>query len=142
MLKVTEVFFPDLQTVYKIPFAVSTISAGFPSPADDYVEVGLDLNEELVKNPAATFFVRVSGDSMIDAGIHNNDILIVDRSLEVRENKIVIAILNGELVVKRLRRIRGELFLVPENAIYPPIPIRPESECIVWGVVTNVIHPL
>jgi len=140
MVKVTEVYFPDLYTSYRIPMAGSHISAGFPSPADDFIEVGLDLNTELIKNPAATYFVRVSGDSMVDAGIHNGDILIVDRSLEVREGKIVIAILDGELVVKRLRRIKGQLYLVPENKSFRPIPIHEESEFLIWGIVTNVIH--
>ncbi|MDD8053458.1 MAG: translesion error-prone DNA polymerase V autoproteolytic subunit [Thermotogota bacterium] len=120
--------------------AGSKISAGFPSPADDYMEVGLDLNEELIKNPAATYFVRVSGDSMIDAGIHDHDILIVDRSIEAREGKIVIAILDGELVVKRLQRVKDQLFLVPENKKFRPIPIHPESDFLIWGTVTNVIH--
>jgi DNA polymerase V len=142
MLKVIEVFTPDLYTACRIPLAVSAISAGFPSPADDYVEVGLDLNEELIKNPASTFFVRVSGDSMVDAGIHDNDILIVDRSIEAREGKIVIAILDGELVVKRLRRIKGQLCLIPENPRYAPIMIKPDSDFIIWGIVTNVIHPV
>jgi DNA polymerase V len=102
----------------------------------------LDLNEELIKNPASTFFVRVSGDSMVDAGIHDNDILIVDRSIEAREGKIVIAILDGELVVKRLRRIKGQLCLIPENPRYAPIMIKPDSDFIIWGIVTNVIHPV
>ncbi|MBP6961288.1 MAG: translesion error-prone DNA polymerase V autoproteolytic subunit [Thermotogae bacterium] len=140
MVKVTEVYLPDLYTSYRIPMAGSKISAGFPSPADDYMEVGLDLNEELIKNPAATYFVRVSGDSMIDAGIHDHDILIVDRSIEAREGKIVIAILDGELVVKRLQRVKDQLFLVPENKKFRPIPIHPESDFLIWGTVTNVIH--
>ncbi|HNR64262.1 MAG TPA: translesion error-prone DNA polymerase V autoproteolytic subunit [Thermotogota bacterium] len=140
MVKVTEVYLPDLYTSYHIPMAGSKISAGFPSPADDYMEVGLDLNEELIKNPAATYFVRVSGDSMIDAGIHDHDILIVDRSIEAREGKIVIAILDGELVVKRLQRVKDQLFLVPENKKFRPIPIHPESDFLIWGTVTNVIH--
>jgi len=140
MLRVTEVYVPDLYTAYRIPMAGSRISAGFPSPADDFMEVGLDLNEELIKNPAATYFVRVSGDSMIDAGIHDHDILIVDRSIEAREGKIVIAILDGELVVKRLQRVKDQLFLVPENEKFRPIPIRAESDFLIWGIVTNVIH--
>jgi DNA polymerase V len=123
-----------------LPLFQSVVQAGFPSPADDYLDKKLDLNEYLVKHPAATFFVRVSGDSMIDAGIHNGDILIVDRSLSAVDGRIIIAILDGELTVKRLRKKGHQVTLVPENDLYEPIEINEFNDFEVWGVVTNVIH--
>lgn len=127
---------------YKLPFFSSTVAAGFPSPADDYIEAKLDLNELLVKHPAASFFVRVAGNSMINAGIHHNDILLVDRSLEPIDGKIVIAALNGQLTVKRLKKNKGKVYLMPENESFPPIEVNPEQEIYIWGIVTNVIHAL
>jgi DNA polymerase V len=123
------------------PF-LTPVSAGFPSPADDYIDQRLNLNDHLVRNPAATFFVRVSGDSMIGAGIHSGDILVVDRSLEPKEERVVIAVIDGELTVKRLRRVDGRLLLAPENSRYRPIIIANESQLEIWGVVTAVIHTL
>jgi DNA polymerase V len=99
-----------------------------------------DLNKQLVKHPTATFFVRVTGDSMIDAGIHSGDTLIVDRSLEPKNGSIVIAVLNGELTVKRLSKESNKLYLMPENQNYDPIEILEETQFEIWGVVTNVIH--
>ncbi len=126
----------------KRPLFACSVSAGFPSPADDYIEGKLDLNELMVANPAATFFVRVAGDSMLGAGIHHNDILVVDRSLEPVSGKVVIAVVNGELTVKRLRR-NGEGFaLMAENPDYPDIPLSEESACEIWGVAAFVIHSL
>lgn len=128
---------------HKLPFFLSTVAAGFPSPADDYMEAQLDLNELLIKHPAASFFVRASGDSMIDVGIHDNDILIVDRSIEPRHGKIVIAALNGQLTVKRLSISKEDkIYLLPENEKFPAIEVNPENDIHIWGVVTNVIHSL
>jgi len=124
-----------------LPFYECTISAGFPSPAEDG-ETSLDLNELLIKNPSATFFLRVSGSSMVKAGIHHNDILIVDRSLEPVNGKIVIAAVNGELTVKRLCCEGNRIQLVAENENYRPIDITEEVDLHIWGVVTNVIHPV
>jgi len=118
------------------------VSAGFPSPAEDYIEGKLDLNKYLIKHPAATFFVKVTGNSMIDAGIHDGDILIVDRSIKPSSRKVVIAIVNGELTVKRIRITKGKLLLMPENRDYKPLQVEEEMGFEVWGVVTNVIHPL
>jgi DNA polymerase V len=103
-------------------FLVS-VSAGFPSPADDYLEGKLDFNEHLIKHESATFFVKVKGDSMIGSGIHSGDLLIVDRALEPTDNSVVIAIVNGELTVKRISKQEGKLSLVPDNGNYRPIPI-------------------
>lgn len=127
-------------TRYALPFYMVSVSAGLPSPAEDYIEGKIDLNRHLVKNPTATFLVRVTGDSMIGAGIHSGDVLIVDRSLRPTDQKIVIAVLNGELTVKRMHYERSRLFLMPENPDYPAIAIAEGTELQIWGVVTNVIH--
>jgi DNA polymerase V len=123
-----------------LPLFAMPVKAGFPSPAEDYLDKNLDLNEHLIQHPAATFFVRVDGDSMIGAGIHPGDILIVDKSLESSNGKIVIAILNGEFTVKRIRIEMGKVFLDPENPKFQPIPIHPNCDFRIWGVVTYVIH--
>lgn len=125
---------------YQLPLYLSSVSAGFPSPADDHMDGKLDLNEHLIKHPTATFFVRVNGDSMINAGIYDGDLLVVDRSLEPTDGKIVIVALDGELTVKRLKKTRHAVTLIPENPRYKPIEIKDEQELIVWGVVTTVLH--
>lgn len=125
---------------YKLPLYASKVPAGSPSPADDCIEKQLDLNEFLIKHPAATFCVRAHGNSMINAGIHENDILIVDRSLKPTTGKIVIAAVDGELTVKRLNIQDGKLFLMSENPDYKPIEVKEGSEVYIWGVVTSVIH--
>jgi len=125
---------------YTLPLYGTKVSAGFPSPADDFLEGSLNLSEYLIKNPPATFFVRVTGDSMINAGLFPNDILVVDRSLPANDNKIVIAALNGELTVKRLKKKDGQVFLMPENPNYKPIKVMEHQDLQIWGVVTNVIH--
>lgn len=130
----------DQKTKVVRPLFSCRVSAGFPSPADDYIDQRLDLNELLIANPAATFFVRVDGDSMTGAGINNGDILIVDRSLAATSGKIVIAIINGELTVKRLVQTAASCRLVAENPDYPDIEIDAESDFQVWGVVTSVTH--
>jgi DNA polymerase V len=123
-----------------LPLFTGKVAAGFPSPADDYVEKSLDLNELLVQKPAATFFVRAQGESMLGAGIHPNDILVVDRSIEPIAGKIVICALNSELTVKRLTRDNQQWRLKAENPAYPDIIIHDELDMVIWGVVTNVIH--
>jgi DNA polymerase V len=125
-----------------LPLFTGKVAAGFPSPADDYIEKTLDLNELLVKKPAATFFARAQGESMLGAGIHPNDILVVDRSIDPVPGHIVICALNGELTVKRLNRDHGQWQLKAENSAYPDIVIYDDLELVIWGVVTNVIHPL
>ncbi|WP_019501532.1 LexA family protein [Pseudanabaena sp. PCC 6802] len=139
---VESIYKPDLSTRYRVPLYMNPVAAGFPAPTEDYVEAKLDLNKHLIKHPEASFMVRVTGYSMIDAGIHPGDLLIVDRSLEPTNNKVIIAVVNGELTVKRIRKTRGKLLLMPENDSYEPIQIYPETEFHIWGVVTNVIHPL
>lgn len=139
---VSDIHAPRAQERYSLPLFLAAVSAGFPSPAEDYLDRGLDLNEYLIKHPAATFFVRVSGESMTGAGIHDGDILVVDRSLEPADKKIVIACVGGELTVKRIRTAKGRLYLMPENDSFAPIEIPHDAELQVWGVVTSVIHPL
>ncbi|MFZ4503111.1 MAG: LexA family protein [Methylovulum sp.] len=123
-----------------LPLFISKVAAGFPSPADDYIETSLDLNELLIKKPAATFFARAQGLSMINAGIYPNDILIIDRSLEPISGKIVICALNGELTVKRLLHEHGLWHLKAENPDYPEIVLHEELDCVIWGVVIHIIH--
>ena len=123
-----------------IPFFSNPVSAGFPSSAEDHIERSLDLNDLLIHHPAATFFVRASGRSMEAAGIYDGDILIVDRSLSATNGKIVIAVLNGEFTVKRIKIIGEELFLAPENPNFPLLKVEKESDFQIWGIVTYVIH--
>ncbi len=118
------------------------VPAGFPSPADDDVEGRLDLNQHLIRHPAATFFVRASGDSMLGAGIHPGDLLVVDHSLEPTNGKVVIAAVDGELTVKRLEIRDGQVRLLAENDRYPPLECAEGADLRIWGVVTSVIHSL
>jgi len=137
---ISGVFGFEQKSKIPLPLFICGVSAGFPSPADDYIGQQLDINELLIKNPASTFCVRVAGDSMTGVGINDNDILVVDRSLEPVHGKIIIAAINGELTVKRLVKTDHSCQLVAENSNYPPIDITEEFSCIVWGVVTSVIH--
>ncbi|MCW8982783.1 MAG: translesion error-prone DNA polymerase V autoproteolytic subunit [Gammaproteobacteria bacterium] len=123
-----------------VPIYGHKVAAGFPSPADDYVEGHLDLNEHLIHHKEASFFLRVSGDSMINAGIQNGDLLVVDRSVEPSNGKIVIAAVDGELTVKRLAIKRNKTWLMPENDSFAPIEVKGEQDMVIWGVVTSVIH--
>lgn len=122
-----------------IPLFSEAVSAGFPSPAEDYIEQSLDLNELCIKRPAATFFVRVQGDSMIDAGIYSDDMLVIDRSIPATHGDIVIAGLYGEFTVKELQ-LRPRACLMPKNKAYSPIDIPEGSELDIFGVVTHVIR--
>jgi DNA polymerase V len=115
------------------------ISAGFPSPADDFRETRISLDDELIKNKDATFFAKVKGQSMIGAGLDDNDLLVIDRSLEPANNKIAVCFLDGEFTVKRLRVEKNEVWLQPENPNYPVINITAENDFVIWGIVTNVI---
>lgn len=124
----------------QLPLFEVGVSAGFPSPADDYMDVAIDLNRELIRNKTSTFCVRVSGTSMRDAGIQDGSILIVDRSLEPENNSIVLAVINGEFTVKRINTHDKNLYLMPENSDFKPIKITEEMDFRVWGVVTSVIN--
>lgn len=125
-----------------LPLAAETVAAGFPSPADDYIETGIDLNEVLIRHPSSTFFLRVSGDSMTGAGIHHGDLLVVDRSLEPRPGRIVVAVLDGAFTLKRLAQHRGHLRLEAANSAYPPLELERCGDVQIWGVAIHAIHPL
>lgn len=127
---------------FKVPLFSHTVRAGFPSPADDYVADRLDLNDHLMPRKEASFLLRAKGDSMIGAGIHDGDLLIVDRSITPSNGCIVIATVDGQFTVKRLEKKRGSIRLLSENDQFPPITFKDEQELQVWGVVTNTIHSL
>ena len=115
------------------------ISAGFPSPADDFKETRISLDRELVKNKEATFYARVSGDSMVGAGLDDGDLLVIDRSLNPENGKIAVCLVDGEFTVKRIKKEKNKLYLMPENKKYKPIELKEENELIIWGVVEYVI---
>jgi DNA polymerase V len=141
-IQITEIIQYKKGKKITLPLYSSRVPAGFPSPADDFLDKRLDLNEYLIKHPAATFFVRVTGNSMIHAGIHSGDILIVDRAEEPKDKSVVVALLDGEFTVKRIRKIKKDLFLVPENGAFKPMKITEDMDFEVWGVVQYVIHEL
>ena len=125
-----------------IPLSGEPISAGFPSPAEDYIERGIDLNKHLIKNPISTFFLRVSGHSMNNSGIYNNDLIIIDRSIKPNPGHIVVAILDGEFTVKRLIKDQNNYYLKADKANYPPINLYQYSDLEIWGVAIYSIHEL
>ena len=134
--------FLDSGRNYKLPLYACSVQAGFPSPADDYIEMYLDLNSHLIPHPSATFFLKVSGDSMINIGIAEGDMLVVDRSVEARHGRIVIAAVNNELTVKRLSLQGKKIQLLPENDSYEPITITEDLDLVIWGVVIHNIKSL
>jgi DNA polymerase V len=134
------VLWPDRSTKWARPLFMTAVSAGFPSPAESYIEGHLDLNRNLIKHPVATFYVRVSGDSMAGAGINPGSILVVDRAVEAEDGDIVIARINDELCVKRLRVRRGRIWLMPENDKYQPIEVIESMDFEVWGRVMHAIR--
>ncbi|MFJ1270180.1 LexA family protein [Legionella lytica] len=125
---------------YQLPVFSSKVQAGFPSPADDYIEGYLDLNTQFIHNPSSTFVLQATGDSMIEAGIFSGAYLVVDRSIPPTDGRIVIAAVNGELTVKRLSKRGGRVQLLPANPQFQPIDITEDSEMVIWGVVTLVLH--
>lgn len=129
-------------SVFKVPLFAYTVRAGFPSPADDYVADTLDLNDHLMPRKEASFLLRAKGDSMVGAGIHDGDILIIDRSIAPTDGHVVIATLDGQFTVKTLEKKRGKIRLLPANPDFEPIELKDEQELQIWGVVTNVIHSL
>lgn len=128
-----------VESELELPFVSSGISAGFPSPADDFLDSGIDLNKELIKNPYSTFYGRVRGDSMKDLGIHNGDLLVIDKSLEPQNGKIAVCYIDGEFTVKTIKIEDDCCWLVPANENYKPIKVTAENDFIVWGIVINVI---
>jgi DNA polymerase V len=139
---VQSIFRPERKTKVSLPLFLNPVAAGLPTLTEDFVDDNIDLNRHLVKHPDTTYLVRVIGESMKDAGIHPNDMLIVDSSLEVTNGQVVIAVVNGDLTVKRIRKDRDKLWLMPENEDFSPIEIDEHTDFHIWGVVTNVIHSL
>jgi putative error-prone repair: SOS-response transcriptional repressor umuD homolog len=131
----------ETKTAISVPFADQGIRAGFPSPAQDYIDIAIDLNRELIKNPESTFLARVDGNSMTDAHIDDMDILVIDKSLDLRDGDIAVCFIDGEFTVKYVNVNKGkkEIRLVPANPEYSPILITPENEFIIWGVVTYIV---
>src|SRR5690606_35591837 len=137
--KTIEFYTPSYRTKLELPFVVNGISAGFPSPADDFLDINIDLNKHLIKHPSTTFYGKVKGNSMIDAGIHDGDLLIIDKSLEPKNNKIAVCFLDGEFTVKRIKIEKDIVWLIAENKNYKPIKVTKDNEFLIWGIVINVI---
>ena len=145
MKREIEIFKSSFAAILSLPFADDGIRAGFPSPAQDYMDKSLDFNRELISHPAATFYAKVVGQSMINAGIDEGDIIVVDRALTPRQDDIVVAYVNGEFTMKYLDlslRDFGEIWLRPGNDSYPPFRITPDDDCVIWGVVSKIIKNL
>ena len=138
--KKLELYTSDTSTTLNMPYFENGVSAGFPSPAEDHMHSKIDLNNLLIENPSATYYVRVNGDSMLGAGILSGYLLIVDRSIEVTNNCIVVAHLDGEFTVKRMKKIKNKIFLQAENNNYKPIEITKEMDFELFGVVAHAIH--
>ena len=138
--KTLEIYASDTSTTLNMPYFENGVSAGFPSPAEDHMHSTIDLNNLLIENPSATYYVRVNGDSMLGAGILSGDLLIVDRAIEVTNNCIVVAHLDGEFTVKRIKKIKNKIFLQAENNNYKPIEITKEMDFELFGVVAHAIH--
>ena len=132
-------FLPDLDNPIELPFITAGIKAGFPSPAADFDENKISLDAVLVKNRETTFYAKASGTSMIGAGIDDGDIMVIDRSLEPKNNKVAVCLLDGEFTVKRIKITKEEVFLMPENKLFEPIKITDENQLVIWGIVTYVI---
>ncbi len=132
-------FLPDYENPQELPFIAGGIKAGFPSPAADFDESKISLDNVLVKNREATFYAKASGNSMIGAGIDDGDILVIDRSLEPQNNKIAVCFIDGEFTIKRIQIEKDCVFLMPENKNYQPIKVTDENELVIWGIVTYVI---
>ena len=134
-----EIFTADLSSHLPLPYDDGGIQAGFPSPADNYITETIDLNKELVRHPAATFYGRVSGDSMIEEGIEPGDILVIDRSIEPDSGDLAVCCIDGEFTLKRIKLEKNRVWLIPSNEMFDPILVTPENEFSVWGVVTHTI---
>lgn len=133
------IFSADASTSLPLPYAESGIQAGFPSPAQDYIDESIDLNRELIKHPAATFFGRVSGDSMIDEGIAEGDILVIDKSLEPMNDDLAVCCIDGEFTLKRISIEENRILLLPSNPTYKPIEVVADNQFVIWGIVTYTI---
>lgn len=134
-----DIFSADASTSLSLPYVESGIQAGFPSPAQDYIDESIDLNRELIKHPAATFFGRVSGDSMIDEGIEEGDILVIDKSLEPMNDDLAVCCIDGEFTLKRISIKENRILLLPSNPTFKPIEVVADNQFVIWGIVTYTI---
>jgi DNA polymerase V len=137
--KVFDFYAPDFSTELELPYVDVGISAGFPSPADDFIELRIDLNKELIKHKDSTFFAKVKGNSMKNAGIFDGDLLIIDKSLEPQDGKIAICQIDGDFTVKRIKKENDVVWLIAENEDYKPIKVTEENELMIWGIVIHSI---
>ncbi|HOO83749.1 MAG TPA: translesion error-prone DNA polymerase V autoproteolytic subunit [Prolixibacteraceae bacterium] len=136
---VLDIYRASVATALAVPLADGGIRAGFPSPAQDFLDLSIDLNKELVHNPSATFFGRVKGESMRDAGINDGDLVIIDKSLPPRDGKIAVCYLDGEFTMKRIKTEKDCCWLMPANADFKPIKVTPDNDFVIWGIVVHVI---
>lgn len=134
-----EFYTPDYSTELQLPFIDAGLRAGFPSPADDFIELSIDINKEYIKNRDTTFFAKVKGNSMVNAGIFDGDLLIIDKSLEPQNNKIAVCQIDGSFTVKRIKIEKDVVWLIAENDNFKPIKVTPENELMIWGIVTASI---
>lgn len=137
-----EIFSAATESVLELPVISEGISAGFPSPALDFIDLTIDMNKHLVKHPATTFYGRVKGLSMKDAGIFDGDLLVIDKSLQPTDNKIAVCYIDGEFTIKRIQIQKDCVWLIPENEAYQPIKVTADNDFIIWGMVTHVIKAL
>lgn len=138
-MKKLEIYSIDISSSMPLPYADEGIRAGFPSPAQDYMELAIDLNKELIKHPSSTFYGRVIGDSMKDEGIEEGDILVIDKSLELINDDLAVCFLDGEFTVKRVQLSEDVIYLIPSNPDYPKIKVTADNEFVVWGIVVYTI---
>lgn len=136
---ILDIFSAETKTELELPYIDSGISAGFPSPALDFIDLSIDLNRHLIKHPTATFYGRVKGESLKNAGINDGDLLIIDRSLEPTDGKIAVCFIDGEFTAKRIKISQKEIWLIPENENYKPIRVTEDNDFLIWGIVTHVI---
>ncbi|MCZ2222779.1 MAG: translesion error-prone DNA polymerase V autoproteolytic subunit [Chitinophagales bacterium] len=136
---IIDIFSADTKSTLELPFIDNGISAGFPSPALDFVDISIDLNRHLIKHPSATFYGRVKGVSLKNIGIDNGDLLIIDKSIEPTNGKIAVCFIDGEFTAKRIKITKNEIWLIPENENYQPIRVTEENNFLIWGIVTHVI---
>lgn len=141
-LSTIDLFKNDYDKVIKIVLSEHPISAGFPSPAEDFIDKSIDLNEELIKNPSSTFFGRVKGKSLIELGIDNNDLMIIDRSIKPQSGKVAVCFIDGEFTAKVLRIEKDSIWLLPANSAYKPIYVTQDNDFRIWGIVTYCIKAL
>jgi DNA polymerase V len=134
-----EFYIPDYSTEMQLPLFDTGISAGFPSPADDFIELSIDLNKHLIKHKDTTFFAKVKGHSMKNVGIFDGDLLVIDKSLEPQDGRIAICQIDGEFTIKRIKKEENVIWLIAENEDYKPIKVTPENDFVIWGIVINSI---